>query len=66
MNSHNGSFLVLNNPNVDVPFSIETVAVLAKFVHPNHRAYCAHRDELTCRLPVSPSHLDIGAILINV
>ncbi|WP_176398566.1 hypothetical protein [Vibrio cholerae] len=41
------------------PFLLEAAAVLATFVYPNHMFIYAHWDELTCRLPATPSRLGI-------
>ncbi|RBM72270.1 hypothetical protein DLR72_01255 [Vibrio paracholerae] len=39
---------------------LESAAVLATLMHPNHKPVYVDGDELTCRLPATPSSLGIA------
>ncbi|CSI55968.1 Uncharacterised protein [Vibrio cholerae] len=43
---------------------LEAAAVLATFVHSNHRVFLCSRG-LTCRLAATPSRLGIGLALLS-
>ncbi|ORP29962.1 hypothetical protein B7951_16555 [Vibrio cholerae] len=49
--------MMKNESNINISFLLEVAAVLAAFVHPNHIASLCSWDELTCRLPATPSRL---------
>ncbi|TXY05361.1 hypothetical protein FXF05_05445 [Vibrio mimicus] len=44
-----------------ITFLLEAAAVLATFAHPNHIVCLCSWDELTCRLPATPSSLVINS-----
>ncbi|PAR54803.1 hypothetical protein CGT93_07010 [Vibrio metoecus] len=49
-----------------IPFLLEAAAVLVTLMHPNPKPVYVHGDELTCRLPATPSRLGIAGCHVKL